>query len=76
MKLSVLDQSPIRKGGTAADAVHETIALAKAAERLGYARYWLAEHHNTTSFAGSTPEVLIARVAAETSTIRVGSKGA
>ena len=75
MKLSVLDQSPIRKGGTAADAVHETIALAKAAERLGYARYWLAEHHNTTSFAGSTPEVLIARVAAETSTIRVGSGG-
>lgn len=75
MKLSALDQSPIRKGGTAADAVKETIALAKACERFGYARYWLAEHHNTTSFAGSTPEVLIARVAAETSHIRVGSGG-
>jgi luciferase family oxidoreductase group 1 len=75
MILSVLDQSPIRKGGTAADAVRETIELAKACERLGYARYWLAEHHNTSSFAGSTPEVLIARVAAETSTIRVGSGG-
>jgi len=75
MKLSVLDQSPIRKGGTAADAVHETIELAKACERFGYSRYWLAEHHNTTSFAGSTPEVLIARVAAETRTIRVGSGG-
>jgi luciferase family oxidoreductase group 1 len=75
MKLSALDQSPIRKGGTAADAVRETIELAKACERLGYARYWLAEHHNTTSFAGSTPEVLIARVAAETSAIRVGSGG-
>jgi luciferase family oxidoreductase group 1 len=75
MKLSVLDQSPIRKGGTAADAVGETIALAKACERLGYHRYWLAEHHNTTSFAGSTPEVLIARVAAETSAMRVGSGG-
>lgn len=75
MKISVLDQSPIRKGGTAADAVRETIELAKITERLGYSRYWLAEHHNTTSFAGSTPEVLIARVAAETSRIRVGSGG-
>ena len=75
MKLSALDQSPIRKGGTARDAVLETIELAKTCERLGFARYWLAEHHNTTSFAGSTPEVLISRVAAETSTIRVGSGG-
>ena len=75
MKLSVLDQSPIRKGGTAADAVHETIELAKACESFGYARYWLAEHHNTYSFAGSTPEVLIARVAAETKTMRIGSGG-
>ena len=75
MKLSVLDQSPIRKGGTAADAVHETIALAKACEGFGYQRYWLAEHHNTHSFAGSTPEVLIARVAAETKTMRIGSGG-
>ncbi|MEQ1755428.1 MAG: LLM class flavin-dependent oxidoreductase [Micropepsaceae bacterium] len=75
MKLSALDQSPIRKGGTARDAVMETIELAKACERFGYSRYWLAEHHNTTSFAGSTPEVLIARVAAETKSIRVGSGG-
>lgn len=75
MKLSVLDQSPIRKGGSARDAVLETIALAKACEGFGYGRYWLAEHHNTTSFAGSTPEVLIARVAAETQSIRVGSGG-
>jgi luciferase family oxidoreductase group 1 len=75
MKLSVLDQSPIRKGGTARDAVNETIQLAKACEGFGYARIWLAEHHNTTSFAGSTPEVLIARVAADTQTIRIGSGG-
>lgn len=75
MRLSVLDQSPVRSDGTAADAVAETIALAKACERLGYHRYWLAEHHNTKSFAGSAPEVLIARVAAETKTIRVGSGG-
>ena len=53
----------------------ETIALAKAAETLGYHRYWLAEHHNTGSFAGSAPEVLIARVAAETKTIRVPTCG-
>jgi luciferase family oxidoreductase group 1 len=75
LKLSVLDQSPIRKGGTAADALHETIALAKTCEEFGYERYWLAEHHNTNSFAGSTPEVLIARVAAETKRMRIGSGG-
>src|SRR5579862_9041287 len=75
MRLSVLDQSPVRTDGSAADAVAETIALAKTCEALGYHRYWLAEHHNTNSFAGSCPEILIARVAAETSRIRVGSGG-
>ena len=75
MKLSVLDQSPIRKGGTARDAVDETIELARACEKFGYKRYWLAEHHNTSSFAGSTPEVLLARVGHETKTIRIGSGG-
>ena len=75
MKVSVLDQSPIRRGGTARDAVLETIELAKASERLGFHRFWMAEHHNTTSFAGSTPEVLMARVGAETSRIRIGSGG-
>jgi luciferase family oxidoreductase group 1 len=75
MRLSVLDQSPVRTDGTAAQAVGETISLAKATEALGYHRYWLAEHHNTKSFAGSCPEILIARVAAETKTIRVGSGG-
>lgn len=75
MRLSVLDQSPIRKGGSPAEAIAETISLAKATESLGYHRYWLAEHHNSNSFAGAAPEVLIARVAAETQTIRVGSGG-
>lgn len=75
MRLSVLDQSPIRKDGNAADAVAETIALAKACDRLGYHRYWLAEHHNSNSFAGSCPEILIGRVASETRRIRVGSGG-
>ncbi|SRR5579885_1245285 len=75
MRLSVLDQSPIREGGTAADAIGETIMLARAAERLGYHRYWVAEHHNTKSFAGSAPEILVARLAAETRKIRIGTGG-
>jgi luciferase family oxidoreductase group 1 len=73
--LSVLDQSPIRQGGTAAEAVANTLDLARQAERLGYKRYWLAEHHNTNSFAGSAPELMIAAVANATSHIRVGSAG-
>lgn len=73
--LSILDQSPIRQGGTAAEAVANTLDLARHAERLGYARYWVAEHHNTQSFAGSAPELMIAAVANATSRIRVGSAG-
>jgi luciferase family oxidoreductase group 1 len=75
MRLGVLDQSPVRSGGTPAESIHETLDLARAAERLGYHRYWLAEHHSTPGLAGSSPEVLIARVAALTSEIRVGSGG-
>lgn len=75
MRVSVLDQSPIRKDGTAATAIAETIALAKAVDRLGYYRYWVAEHHNSNSFAGSAPEILIGRVAQETKHLRVGSGG-
>ncbi len=71
----VLDQSPIRHGSNAAEAVQETIDLAQRCEAMGYQRYWLAEHHNTSSFAGSTPEILISKVASETKTIRVGSGG-
>lgn len=73
--LSVLDQSPIRSGGTAADAIRETLELAQVADRLGYHRYWVAEHHNSRGLAGSTPEVLIGQVAARTTRIRVGSGG-
>jgi luciferase family oxidoreductase group 1 len=61
--------------GNAEAAVAETIALAKACDALGYNRYWLAEHHNSNSFAGSCPEILIGRVAQETQHIRVGSGG-
>ena len=73
--LSVLDQSPIRAGGTAADAVRETLELARLADRLGYRRYWVAEHHSSDGLAGTVPEILVARIAAETATIRVGSGG-
>ena len=74
-RVGVLDQSPIRTGGTAAEAVAETVELAQACERWGYHRYWLAEHHASRGLAGSTPEVLVAHVAARTSRIRVGSGG-
>ena len=73
--LSVLDLSPIPSGKPASSALHETVALAKAAESFGYHRYWLAEHHNIGSVASSAPMVMIATVAAHTSTIRVGSGG-
>lgn len=73
--LSVLDQSPIRVGGSADQAIRETIALARHAEALGYHRFWCAEHHSSAGFAGSVPEVLIAHLAAVTSHIRVGSGG-
>jgi luciferase family oxidoreductase group 1 len=75
LRLGVLDQSPVRTGGSAADSVHETLELAQATERLGYHRYWLAEHHATPGLAGSCPEILIGQVAARTSRIRVGSGG-
>lgn len=75
LKLGIVDQCPVRTGGTGADAVRETLELAQAAERLGYSRYWLAEHHSTNSFAGSAPEVLIPVVASATRRMRVGSGG-
>ena len=75
MRLSVLDQSPIPEGSTAAQALHNTVDLGRHAERLGYERYWLAEHHATPALACATPEVLIAAVAQATEQIRVGSGG-
>ena len=75
MKLSVLDQAPIRDGGTARQALHETFELAGLVDRLGFHRYWLAEHHNSGSLACASPEVLIPQVAGRTRRIRVGSGG-
>ncbi|WP_245783005.1 LLM class flavin-dependent oxidoreductase [Amycolatopsis sacchari] len=73
--LSVLDLAPISEGATAATAVRNTIDLARHAERLGYKRYWLAEHHLAPGVAGSSPPVLGALVASATERIRVGSAG-
>lgn len=73
--LSVLDQSPIREGGTASDAIRETIELARLCEEWGYHRFWVAEHHASRGFAGCSPEVLLARLGGETSRIRIGSGG-
>src|SRR6266849_4498831 len=75
VKLSVIDQSPVPAGFTPADALHNTIELARLADRLGYERYWIAEHHAIDALASPAPEILITRVAAETSGIRVGSGG-
>jgi luciferase family oxidoreductase group 1 len=75
LRLSILDQSPVREGQTAAETIRETLDLAQAADRLGYHRYWLAEHHSTPGLAGAAPEILIAEVAARTRRIRVGSGG-
>lgn len=73
--LSVLDQSPIRAGATPADAIADTLALAELCDRLGYHRYWLAEHHSSGGLAGTAPEILISQVAARTRGLRVGSGG-
>lgn len=75
MKFSVVDQSPIAEGDRAADALAKSTDLARLADRLGYHRYWVAEHHSSEALAGSSPEVLIAHLAAATERIRVGSAG-
>ena len=73
--LSVVDQSPMREGGTTGEALSETVRLAMAVEKLGYQRYWVAEHHNLPNFAGTSPEMMVGQIAAHTKTIRVGSGG-
>ncbi|MGN7799305.1 LLM class flavin-dependent oxidoreductase [Leifsonia sp. 22587] len=73
--LNVLDLASRPAGGTNADAVAGTVRLAQAAERLGYGRFWVAEHHGMPAIASSAPAVLIAGVAAATERIRVGSGG-
>jgi luciferase family oxidoreductase group 1 len=75
LKVGVLDQSPVISGHTPQEAVRQTVRLAQAAERLGYHRYWLAEHHSIAALGDPCPEILAAHVAAQTTKIRVGTGG-
>jgi luciferase family oxidoreductase group 1 len=75
LRLSVLDQSPVSEGSTGSAALHNTIDLARLADRLGYHRYWVAEHHGGPLLAGPSPEALIGPIAAATTRLRVGSGG-
>jgi luciferase family oxidoreductase group 1 len=75
VRLSVLDQSPIPEGSTGADALNNTLDLARLADELGYHRYWVAEHHGGPMLASASPEALIGPIASATERIRVGSGG-
>jgi luciferase family oxidoreductase group 1 len=75
IRLSILDQSPIISGHAPAQAIQATLELARAADRMGYRRYWLAEHHAMRGLADPCPEILLGQVAAQTTRIRVGTGG-
>jgi luciferase family oxidoreductase group 1 len=75
LRVGVLDQSPIPEGATGADALRNTVDLARLADELGYERYWVAEHHGTPMLASAAPEILIAEIASATEHLRVGSGG-
>ena len=75
MKLSILDQSPIAVGKTAHEAVQATLDLAEAADKWGYTRYWLAEHHSSRTLADASPEILLAAMSSRTNKIQLGSGG-
>ncbi|WKA56082.1 LLM class flavin-dependent oxidoreductase [Planococcus shixiaomingii] len=75
LKYSILDQSPVSEGSTPQEALKQTRELAIKAEQWGYTRFWVSEHHDAATLAGSSPEVLIAHLGAATSTIRLGSGG-
>ena len=75
MKISVVDQSPIFSNSSADQAIKDTRELAKYCDSLGLNRFWLAEHHGSSSFAGCSPEILIPSLASETESIRIGSGG-
>ena len=75
LRLSVLDQSVSLAGSSEDAAIRDTVALAEHCERLGYTRFWVSEHHGLPTIVGSAPEILMAAIAARTSTIRIGSAG-
>src|ERR687889_753588 len=73
--LSVLDLSPVATGSTGAQALRNSLDLARHCDALGFTRYWCAEHHNLPSIAASAPEIMIGQIAAATSKMRIGSGG-
>src|SRR5882757_7758244 len=75
LRLSVLDQSPVPAGSTPGEALQNSIALARRVDELGYTRFWMSEHHAMDTLACTAPEVLLARIGAETQRIRIGSGG-
>jgi luciferase family oxidoreductase group 1 len=75
MKLSVLDQSPIAEGSTGGDALRNSLELAALADRLGYHRFWMAEHHASPALASASPEIMLAAIGRETRQIRIGTGG-
>ena len=75
LNLSILDQSPVPAGSTPAQALQNSIELARHVDRLGYKRYWMSEHHAMETLACTAPEVLLARIGSETRRIRIGSGG-
>ncbi len=75
LRISILDQSIVPKGSTPSGAIANTIRLVKLAEKWGYHRFWVSEHHNSAMIAGSAPELLMVRLARETNTLRIGSGG-
>lgn len=75
LRFSILDQSPISQGQTASEALADTVQLAQHAEQWGYTRFWVSEHHDAKTLAGSSPEILISHIGARTSSIRLGSGG-
>jgi luciferase family oxidoreductase group 1 len=75
LRLSILDHTPVSSGSTLGEAFWHSTRLAELAEQVGYERYWVAEHHNMPWLASSSPAVLVAHVAARTTSLRVGSGG-
>jgi luciferase family oxidoreductase group 1 len=75
LKLAVLDQSPVAEGSTPGQALQNSIELARTVDRLGYTRFWMSEHHAMDTLACTAPEILLARIGAETERIRIGSGG-
>src|SRR5215813_5933674 len=75
ISLSILDLSPVSAGSRAAQALRNSLDLARLANGLGFTRYWLAEHHNLPAIASSAPDIMIGQIAAVTQNMRVGSGG-